>query len=380
MVSEFSPHNAASAELKPETLPRKPLMRGVWWSAIALLAFLLVEAAVFRSGWYTRYLQPVSSAGMVENHLYWLRHAPPAKQGEVVVIGDSRIAEGFTVPAAGAATGNRLKFWNFGIGGMSPRVWYYLLRDADPGRRRFRAIVLPLDRYSDSDPSLSQRDHIIDLNYSIGRLRLSDCWDFAMSMESSANQRTALIGCIFKGVVLRADLHEFLEDSAARLKICLYEREHGMGDIDNYSGIAKNLTGLSADLDRGVIYFPQGVNESQMNSIRQTLTPDLKPDNGETTSYRRQWLGGILDLYKNSPTRIIFLQLPRAPLPVQDKVPPRFIQSVASRQGVSVISPERYRDLERPELFGDGLHLNADGRKIFTARLAGDIEAILGSR
>jgi lysophospholipase L1-like esterase len=39
-------------------------------------------------------------------------------------------------------------------------------------------------------------------------------------------------------------------------------------------------------------------------------------------------------------------------------------------------------DLERPELFADGLHLNRDGRPIFSERLAAKTESILngGSR
>ena len=35
-------------------------------------------------------------------------------------------------------------------------------------------------------------------------------------------------------------------------------------------------------------------------------------------------------------------------------------------------------DLERPEYFADGLHLNRDGRPIFTVRLAQRVDSILG--
>ena len=50
--------------------------------------------------------------------------------------------------------------------------------------------------------------------------------------------------------------------------------------------------------------------------------PAPAPQTGETTRYRELWLGRILDLYKDSPTQIIFFELPRAPLPrPEDRVP-----------------------------------------------------------
>ena len=63
-----------------------------------------------------------------------------------------------------------------------------MLRDADPTRRRFAAIVLALDQYSDQDSLDSVQDRLIDLNFVIGRLRVTDCADFAASMKSPEYQ------------------------------------------------------------------------------------------------------------------------------------------------------------------------------------------------
>ena len=88
---------------------------------------------------------------------------------------------------------------------------------------------------------------------------------------------------------------------------------------------------------------------------------------GETTRYRKLWLGRILDLYKDSPTRIIFLELPRAPLPKPEgPQPAAFLQSALRRPNVSALPMGTFRDLERPEVFFDGLHLNRIGRGLFT--------------
>ncbi len=102
------------------------------WTFISLIAFLVAEGAIFRLGWYNKYLEPESSAGMVESYLFWLKHTLPTAVPEVMVLGDSRIAEGFSSRDADRVAGNKIHFWNFGMGGTSPRIWYYVLRDADP--------------------------------------------------------------------------------------------------------------------------------------------------------------------------------------------------------------------------------------------------------
>lgn len=199
--------------------------------AAGLLLFLIAEGLIFRSGWYGFWLEPNSSAGVVEAYLYWLRHEPPSRVPEAVVFGDSRIAHALSAAAADAATGNRIRFWNFGIAGTLPRDWYYILRDADPHRRRFAAVVLSLDQYSDEDYDDVFADRIVDLSFVIARLRLTDCAEFAASMNSAANRRLALWGCLLKGIVLRQDLGMFLRSAPDRLKRAREWREHGLSRL-----------------------------------------------------------------------------------------------------------------------------------------------------
>jgi hypothetical protein len=116
------------------------------WTLATLLAFAIVEGLLFRTGWYNRYLEPNSSAGLVEGYLAWLAQGRGSGT-EVAVLGDSRVAHGLSAPAASAASGDKLRFWNLGIAGTLPRDWYYMLRDADAGHRRFAAVVLALDQF-----------------------------------------------------------------------------------------------------------------------------------------------------------------------------------------------------------------------------------------
>jgi len=349
------------------------------WSIASLLLFPVVESLVFRLGWYNKYLEPASSAGMVENHLYWLKRFPHAKVSEVLMIGDSRVAEDFSARTAGAATGNRIQFWNFGIGGTTPRVWYYILRDADPTRRRFAAIAIALDDYADEDHWDSPPDRFIDLNFVVGRLGLSDCRDFASSMKSPEYQTKALSGCLLRGITMRRDAQEFLRHVPDRIRRSKDLRVNGRGYNDGYTGIDKDLRGLSADFVNRTIHFPPGLTAQAHGEIQTMVMPDLPPQTGEMTRYRKLWLGRILDLYKDSSTRIIFLELPRAPLPrPENSHPPRFLQWALGRPLVSALPSRTFRDLERPELFADGLHLNKTGRALFTERIAAQVPPLIG--
>jgi hypothetical protein len=356
-----------------------PLRPAVVWTLSTLLAFLLVEGLIFRTGWYNRWLEPNSSAGLVEGYLGWLAQRTGGSAAEVIVLGDSRVAHGLSAGAASAAAGNSLYFWNLGIAGTLPRDWYYMLRDADPGRQRFAAIVLALDQYSDEDYDDVYADRIIDLNFVIARLRFSDCWEFASSMKSRENRAHALMGCLLKGIALRRDLRVLLATWPARRERANAWREHGLDGVSAFAGIDRDLRGLTADWDRHTITFPPGLDAATRASIQATVMPHWPPHTGETTRYRQRWLPRIFDLYRNSPTRVVLLQLPRAPLPKPESTtPPVFLRSALPRAGVVALPPATFGDLERPEFFFDGLHLNRAGRAIFSERLGRSVAALVG--
>jgi hypothetical protein len=349
------------------------------WTAASLLLFLGVEGLVFRLGWYNKYLEPNSSAGSVESHLYWLRRFPHRDKPEVIVLGDSRIEEGFSARAAAAATVDRIRFWNFGIAGTPPRVWFYMLRDGDPTRRRFATIVIPMDGYEDADRPEIQANRLIDLNFVIGRLSVSDCWDFAASIRLPEYKARALSGCLLRGITLRRDVQDFLQHIPDRIKRTKDNRDNGLAYLDGYGGMEESLHGLSADFVTRTINFPPGVNALRIPAIQARIMRPPPPKNGEMTPYRKLWLGRILDLYRDSPTRIVFLELPRAPIPIpESSQPARFLQWALKRPRVFALPQNTFRDLENPDLFFDGLHLNKIGRDLFSRKIASQVSPLIG--
>lgn len=347
------------------------MKRALFWTLVSLLLFVAVEAAIFRSPWYIRYLEPGSSAGSVESRIYWLSRPDHTAVPEILVVGDSRMAEGFSAPLADSATGNRVHFWSLGIPGTTPRVWYYELRDADPTRRRFKKIVLAIDQYSDIDQESEPADALVDLNFAIERLRLGDCATFANSMVTLDHKERALSGCLFKGVALRSDLQTFLFDRSDRIKRADDWRKNGLIYTSDYGGHQENLAGLTIDFQHRMISYPPGVSPAVKDMVRKMELPDPWPQTGVMARYRETWFGRIFDLYKDSPTQIVLFELARGPVPPPESTAPQtWLNRALQRPRVSALPQSTFRDLERPELYFDGLHFNHDGRRLFSERLA----------
>ncbi len=267
------------------------------------------------------------------------------------------------------------------MGGTAARVWYYTLRDADPTRRRFAAIAIALGNYSDLDAFGDSPNREIDQKYLTMRLGLSDCLDYAMSIDSMAMRVHSLATCLFRGMALRTDVQAFAADPRARIAHVEDQNKNGLGYLSGYTGMTESLEGMSVDWHSRTIHFPEGVSDARQASVRRFVLPEPLPNEGANARYRQEWLGGILDLYKDSKTRLIFLQLPRAPMMNPNAAEPRestrFVDRAERTPRVTALPAPTFMDLERPDLFADGLHLNRAGRPIFSERLAAKTEEIL---
>ena len=91
--------------------------------------------------------------------------------------------------------------------------------------------------------------------------------------------------------------------------------------------------------------------------------------------YRLRWLGELVSRYAESPTRLVLFRVPRGPFPAVFKRAgsPEAVRRLAASGRVHVLDEHLFEDLERPELFFDILHLNAEGRRLFTERLAKEL-------
>src|SRR5262249_53442289 len=99
-------------------------------------------------------------------------------------------------------------------------------------------------------------------------------------------------------------------------------------------------------------------------------------------AFRREWLTRILDYYRGSDTKVIFVQVPRWPflMPLLTPLPdaPNIRDFIEPSKDVIVRPEEEFEDLETPYYFYDVLHVNHRAREKFTSRFGKDLRGALG--
>ena len=341
----------------------------------ALLGFFLIDAAIFRSSFYPSILDPESTAGRLENIQYMEMHRRPSQHFQVLAFGDSRM--GFLphlVNDAGRETS--VEFASVAVPGSSPRCWYYQLRDLDPEANRYRALILPVDDYDDEDQMVDPSDYVVDVNYLIGRLRLSDVFDFSGSFGTWENRWKALRGTLLKSTVYKSDFQAFLLAPADRVKKVRLFRSGYESWYGGFSGDDGTLDGLEVNWEAASVKAPPDATPAQEKVIRDVYLRPPAPQNGRLASYRRLWFGRIIDRYRGTATQVFFFRLPRGPIPRPDwmvKKQTSSIRELAARPNVTLLDEHTFESLERTGLFKDPLHLNSEGMKLFSRMLADQV-------
>jgi hypothetical protein len=269
---------------------------------------------------------------------------------------------------------------NGGVAGSDARAWYYMIRDLDPTARRYRALVFGVDDYDDEDGYFNPNDDIRALHYVIARLRLTDVFEFARSFDSRDLQIAALRGGLLKGIVLQNDLQAFLANPRKRLAyVHQCDRDWNTWVYD-FQETTDNMVGLGIDWKTLQVTFPPGANDDQRATVNAFLAHDSAPQIGRWAKFQRTWYGRIIDRYRGSPTKIVFLRLARGPVPRPDNLTHKLsstIREMGKRPNVILVDEHAFDSLERPELFRDGMHLNREGIRRFSYMLEDEITRLL---
>lgn len=347
-------------------------------------ALLLVFAAnllLFHTSFYPSLIDPDSTTGQVEIALRNEIARKVTDRQQVLAVGHSRMSLRPHIANRAIATG--YTFATIAVPGTSPRCWYYLLRDVDPTARRYAAILIPSDDYDDRDVGEDLADRVADLHYLAARLRVRDLIEFPASYRDPAARVVAGYNILLRGLVYRRDLQRFLLHPADRLENVRAHRRHSAEWNYGYTGDERSLRGLFVDWEARTIRFPDGVPPALRDNLRDELLPSSSPPaTGTTHEFQLRWLGRIVDRYRGSGTRLVFLRLPRRPLIRPGAIPANpngAVRQLARRDGVTVIDEQFFGELERPEWFCDALHLNADGSVRFTRMLVEETSRILAS-
>ncbi|MCE5309768.1 MAG: hypothetical protein LLG20_19210 [Acidobacteriales bacterium] len=344
----------------------------------ALLAFLVIEAFIFRSGVYSRILEPSSTAGQLVTTLAYEQRRGVHDPNQVVAVGDSRMALRARIANESSVAGG-YTFATISVPGTSPRCWFYMLREVDPGARRYAAVIIPVNEYEDDDwEDLANRT--VDVNYLVPLLRLGDVVEFSTSFPNWRNRWEAFRGSLLKGWSYRRDFQELLAHSEQRMNDVKWVRENGASAVYNWVWPDRGVQGLSVDWATKTIHYPADSTAREQEVLRNVLLRPTAPETGKRAAYRRKWFGKIIRYYRGSRTKVIFLRLPRGPVIRPDMLAGRTsaIREFTQRREAILVNEHLFDDVERPELFSDPLHMNGPGSEKFTLLLAAEVRKLLG--
>jgi hypothetical protein len=371
---------ALTEVLKPSpSAPRSVRHAMAAYLAGFILLFAL-DSLLFRTSLYTPWLEPASTTGEFEN-TFRREVRSQAENGDnlIVTLGDSRFAylprlANELTPQSGYV------FRNAGVAGTDPRSWYYMLRDLDPTASRYRAVVFGVQDFDDED---DYEDHSADsrtLHYAIVRLRLADIIEFARSFPTWSQRWETFRGGIFKGFVLARDIQAFLSKPSKRIAEVRSYRSGWSDWTYNYNEDPRSLAGLQIDWTAWKASFPPGADQIQRSTVNDVLLRPVAPQTGRYANFRRLWYGRMLDRYRGSRTKIIFIRLARGPAVRPDSLVRKesaSIREFAARPNVFLANEHAFDSLERPELFKDALHLNREGCARFSGLLVQEVSRIL---
>jgi hypothetical protein len=335
---------------------------------LGLAIFVLLEVLIFRPAFYGRFVEPRSYAGYMEMLVDRERTlTPDGSPFRMTILGDSRIAEGFSEKRAEEQENGRWRFINAAIPGSTPRVWYCILRETDPGRDRSDFVVVPLEDYPDLDTFEDLSNRMLDLRIAILHLGLSDLPALVRSVDDWGDRWQVVRTLLLKGGTLKKDLQDFLDDPARRFRRIEQYHKEWAHSRHEYPGRDESLEGLQYDPSSGRFVFPRSLPERQRALLLRSVKEP--PQRGVMHRYRRTWLTAIADYYRGTSTHVIFLRMPRGPIVApyrKGAASTGVVFQLAREPNVDVLPEHLFDALEKPCYFFDSVHMNRAGREKFT--------------
>jgi hypothetical protein len=328
---------------------------------------MLLDGVIFHSGLYVSILAPSSYAGRIAEITQAEKDRVPSKLKEILVLGDSRIAEGFSTTVAnelGSAGG--LTFVSLAEPAASANTWYYMVREVDPTTRRYAAIVIPYGvgyEPNNADP--------LRISMTAPLLRYVDCFHFASGFQRWSGRFRAFTASILRGSAYQDDVVDLFEHPIARIE-GLHGEAARMHSREVYKGRDYDLVGTFYDSTTGRVNFANKLTEAQRLGFQKSLIQPSQSDVEYSLKLQRDWIPRIINRYSKSTTAIVLTPIPRGPfveLPGFSKGYDFVLPASVIQRTTFSVPKHMFDFLEKPEYYFDAFHLNAKGRQRFTETL-----------
>lgn len=346
---------------------------------ILVLVPLLLDQIVFRE-LYLSIVEPESTAGTTLLGISVERSDYKVGKKNILVLGDSRIAEGFAPEIANRRAAKvGYNFVRLGLPGTTPRVWFYLLRELDPMANRYSAIYVMTSSLRDDDVKDDFANRTLDTAYLSPLFRFSDITSYPETFSDPKLISQARAAVAFVGGNYKSDVTAFLAHPVTRFgKARAWFRAYPEW-LAHYSGRPEHMPSVSdmAQLESAVSKLDEPARSESLGYLEVIRKKAYLPDSA-AAAYNSRWYGAMAGRYVDRGVKFGVFLVPRGPYHELLGVPAeaRGALSVLARKGVlSMIDQDVARPFERPEYFFDHLHLNAVGRVAFSDQLAASILA-----
>ena len=344
---------------------------------VACLIVVLFNSILPRLTNYYYWVKPNSTMGWaVQTPDVVLHQIVPGKKN-VVVIGDSRVSEGFSaVQANKISERSDINFIQAGVPGTTPRVWYYLLGKIDPDHKLFAAVVLMAPRFDDDNDANDLTNNAIDLTYLTPLTDFRDIPEIVGSFTGIREKIHALGTLISPLVTAREDLFDFVSDPALRIRDAKAYHEHFAEWLLDYKAPAISLPSLQPSQLKSfavdVLKRPPIIADEIRSYMDSVITnrPGLSP--AHSTAYRNEWYGKIAHEYAASKTPVLIFQVPRGPYESFAHRPisvDSALKSLDREKRITLLDPSPFEHMEQPDMFQDALHVNRSGQIAMTSAL-----------
>ena len=343
----------------------------------ALAVFLVLDTAIFRTSMYSRFLSPDSIVGTAAYYLKYERQREPSRRGDVLVIGDSQVGEGFWAGLANRnEAGSRLNFVQGGVPGATLRVLYYYQKVLDPNRDRYKAIVIGLPTYRKKSSAETEHfnDRMLDADLLLPIISSREYLEFAGTFTTEEKRLEVGSRVLVQSLSYQMDFQNFLLHPITRKRLVSLRRRIKDKFALEYAGRDEDMQGLRYDSRSGDIHFPERLTEIERAQVKAYLQPGVV-DADHYDEYSRQWIERFIERYRGTQTTLVFLRMPAEVLPQVDEIRRNgpfasYMPLLRNSPGIKVMDEDAFYDLEDPRYFFDTLHMNHEGRVRFTNQLS----------
>ncbi len=346
---------------------------------LSVMLFFLLDGMLFRSGLYARFQQPNTPSGSMAAIIRFTSAAPTDPRRTVLVMGSSKTEYGFGArnveedfpnapiqPVMGAFPGSNEEYW------------YYALERIDPHHNRYAAVVIPLPGYKIGPLNEGFSNSYSAAQMLIPVVPLSGLRAFLGDFSEPSLRWRAAVLALAPSHLYAADLEDFLLHPVARLNAVRSREAAGVNYLYIDPPHTDTMDGLAIDpRSRKVVKYPARFNVLFRDDMDQRFVAPLPEQalkqTARNAAFSAKWLGRIAESYKDSRTKLIFIDMPHQPvdLPAHQPVAgaPDIRDMLPKQANIFVLPADMFSGLQQPHYFIDLDHMNIYGKELFSRKL-----------